>query len=158
MEVGVEHLSGQFATEMVIYIKYWTIILSRLSQLLLYLTAQNVDLEEIPGKAGRGHERVSGTPIKDKYREIRTWEIGYRIVKKLEKAKNDSGQPNGDMDRHIEGQKRLSPKPHWRGSHWHLYWIGKRKSENRKFIIKWIPPTLINCKSIEDLPVTINQL
>lgn len=31
MEVGVEHLLGQFATEMVIYIKYWMIILSRLS-------------------------------------------------------------------------------------------------------------------------------
>lgn len=157
-EMGVEHLSEQFAAEMIIYVKYWTIILSRLCQLLLYLTAQNVDLEEIAGKSGRGHERVSGTPIKDKYREIRTWEVGVRTVKKLERARNNFNQPNDDAGRHLEGQKRISPKPHWRGSHWHLFWIGKRKSENRKFIIKWIAPTLINCKTTEDLSMTINQI
>lgn len=157
-EVGTNQLSEQFVSEMVIYVKYWTIILSKLCQLLLYITAQNVDLKELPGK---GHGRMEQNKIKDKYREIRNWDVGYRVVKILEKARNNAVTNSSQCNRVMRGQtghqRRTSPKPHWRGSHWQLFWTGKRKSENRTFIIKWIPPTPINCKSVEELPVTVNQ-
>ena len=158
-EAGITFLKGDPNIETIIYIKYWREILSKLCQLLLYITAENADLKELPGK---GHGRTAGRIIKDKYREIRNWDVGYRVVNKLKKAKivseDNSVQYDYNMDRSTASQRRMSPKPHWRGGHWHLFWTGKRKSENRKFIIKWIPPTPINCRSEEDMPVTVNQV
>lgn len=130
--------------------------LSRLSQLLLYLTAQNADLKE----SGKSHGRAAGKNIKDRYREIQNWDVGFRVVNKLEKfsRQTESDSNQGGNEYHFDGKRRRSPKPHWRCSHWHLFWTGKRKCENRKFIIKWIPPTLINCKSSEGLPMIVNQI
>ena len=156
-EVGLKSLHGQIASELLISAHYQLAILSRLSQLLLYLTAQNADLKELSGKS---HGRAAGKNIKDRYREIRNWDVGYRVVNKLKKARIYS-ESNSNQDNNgyrPDGQRRMSPKPHWRCSHWHLFWTGKRKSENRKFIIKWIPPTLINCKSSKELPMIVNQL
>ena len=155
-EVGLKSLHGQIASELLISAHYQLAILSRLSQ-LLYLTAQNADLKELSGKS---HGRAAGKNIKDRYREIRNWDVGYRVVNKLKKARIYS-ESNSNQDNNgyrPDGQRRMSPKPHWRCSHWHLFWTGKRKSENRKFIIKWIPPTLINCKSSKELPMIVNQL
>lgn len=135
----------------------WRELMSMLSQLLLYISAQNSDMREVPGNS---HGRVSGRIIKDKYREIRNWEVGYRVVTQLKKPEKQTvagSDKNETAESSSRGLKRMSPRPHWRRSHWQLFWIGKRKSENRKFIIKWIPPTLVNCKSVEDLPVTMNQ-
>nr|WP_289707064.1 hypothetical protein [Enterocloster clostridioformis] len=156
-EVGLKPLRGQIASELLISTQYQLAVLSRLSQLLLYLTAQNADLKELTGK---GHGRAAGKIIKDRYREIRNWDVGYRVVNKLEKARSHSefNSNQGSNEYHSDGQRRMSPKPHWRCSHWHLFWTGKRNCENRKFIIKWIPPTLINCKSSEELPMIVNQI
>ncbi|XBX07647.1 hypothetical protein QMP26_05645 [Enterocloster clostridioformis] len=155
-EVGLKSLHGQLASELLISAQYQLVVLSRLSQLLLYLTAQNADLKE----SGKSYGRAAGKNIKDRYREIRNWDVGFRVVNKLEKASSHSGSNSnqGSNGYHSDGKRRRSPKPHWRCSHWHLFWTGKRKSENRKFIIKWIPPTLINCKSSEELPVIVNQI
>ena len=40
-------------------------------------------------------------------------------------------------------QARTSPRPHIRRAHWHHYWTGPRKSDDRKLVVKWIPPLLI---------------
>lgn len=34
--------------------------------------------------------------------------------------------------------------PHSRKGHWHHFWTGKRGTEERKLILKWVAPMFIN--------------
>lgn len=131
-------------------------ILKKALQLVLYVTAQNADKKESVKSIRRGIE-LSGQ-IKDKYREVRVWDMGYRVVNRLSafhEAKD--GEPSIKSEKDGERKRRSSQLPHLRRGHWHTYWTGKRTGESRKAVLKWIAPTFINCKSVEKLPVTINQ-
>jgi hypothetical protein len=41
------------------------------------------------------------------------------------------------------GKNHRQHKPHIRSAHWHGYWTGKRGSAARRFILKWLPTTII---------------
>jgi len=41
------------------------------------------------------------------------------------------------------GRTGRTVRPHIRRAHWHGYWRGERKSENRTFIYKWLPPIIV---------------
>ncbi|MDR1550293.1 MAG: hypothetical protein LBT06_17145 [Hungatella sp.] len=134
-------------------------VISRLCQLILYVTAQNADIkEQQPGRSG---SRSPGKNIKDKYREIRNWDVGYRIVNKLVNTEQSEKRPQeaekSEREDEASSKTRTSPMPHLRRGHWHTYWTGKRNAKDRKMILKWIPLTQINCTSVKELPVTINQ-
>lgn len=45
--------------------------------------------------------------------------------------------------------------PHVRSGHWHHYWVGKKGSENRKRIVKWLESTTVNCYDRSKLPNVI---
>lgn len=133
-------------------------VMTRLLQMVLYICAKNSDIAE--SRNGRTGTPLNVAVIKDKYREIRVWDLGYRIVNQLnrtvkteqqqgEKALNER-EPSGKNHRH-------SPRPHMRKSHWHIYWVGKRVQSEREMVIKWVNSTLVNGKTTEELPVTINR-
>lgn len=124
------------------YIAQTTVILTKLCQLVLYITAQNADLLE-HGRPANGGSGLVPAPsriqaeIKDKYREIREWDAGYRIVDKMkvanreqteqerQKEKENSGQSERDSE-HETRRTRISPIPHLRCGHWQTFWTGKR--------------------------------
>lgn len=134
-------------------------IISRLLQVILYICAQNSDISE--SKKGRTGIPRNTAVVKDKYREIRTWDVGYRIVNIIKRDVKTEPQhedvEESDRERPCGMTSRKSPRPHMRKSHWHIYWVGKRNQAERKMVIKWIHSTLINGKSVDELPVTINQ-
>lgn len=132
-------------------------VISRLLQLILYICAQNSDVTE--NSKGRTGSPKNTAVIKDKFREIRSWDVGYRIVNRLKR--NTEAEQHTEK-RLIEGSptekvSRQRPRPHIRRSHWHIYWTGKRNQTEREMVIRWINSTLINGKTIEELPVTINR-
>lgn len=156
------------------YIAQTTVILTKLCQLVLYITAQNADLLEHgrPAKVGSGlvpapsHAQAE---IKDKYREIRGWEVGYRIVDKMKAAKREQTaqekkENRGQSERVTKPETRrtrMSPVPHLRCGHWQTFWTGRREpgNPNRKLLLKWVAPTFVNCGHDQGarLPVTINR-
>lgn len=63
------------------------------------------------------------------------WEVGRNIGQALRNAASQSKE--------YQGGSHASPKAHIRRGHWHGYWTGPH-SGNRKFVLKWLHPMLIN--------------
>lgn len=157
-----------------LYTAQAVIIISSLCQLILYIMAQNADVSG-EGRVEPKPPRPAGTvgspiEIKDKYREVRGWDVGYKVVDKMASAKRtQAAEREGDGGREQSapaaeagpGHARKPPVPHLRCGHWQTFWVGKREpnNPNRKLLLKWIAPTFVNCghDPAECLPVAINQ-
>lgn len=123
-------------------------------QVILYLCADNSDVKE--DNETKSTYRPTTTP-KNKFSEIRRWNVGerigtsVRIFKKAEEKKDISVK----IYSNLVGVKRKGPRPHMRKAHWHRYMTGKGRTVP---IIHWIAPTFIVSANIEDMPVTIHQV
>lgn len=95
-------------------------------QLLLYVCAENADI--IEDEEQRKIYNISTFKIRDKYREIRKYNVGVSLSKAIQIKKK-------------EGSPKAS---HVRRAHWHHYWVGT--GNNRTLILRWLSPMLINAK------------
>lgn len=122
---------------------------AKLLQFVLYICASNSEKEEDPEqkKVTRRTDESEKKP-KDVFREIRKWDVGYRIGSQIRRMKaNDHDQSeNADQsEATVRAYQKGSKKaPHARRGHWHHYWIGKRETDERKLILKWVAPIFIN--------------
>jgi hypothetical protein len=54
------------------------------------------------------------------------------------------------IDRHTSenpaqlGEKRASPRMHWRAGHFHLYWTGPKDGGLRNSVVKFVAPVIVN--------------
>lgn len=121
---------------------------AKLLQFVLYICAENSEREEDPEqKKVTRRSKDSEDKPKDVFREIRKWDVGYRIGNQIRRMKVEK-QTNNDLDRD-EDTERVSRKssrksPHARRGHWHHFWIGKHEKNERKLILKWVAPMFIN--------------
>lgn len=100
-------------------------------QLLLYLCSENAEIEKDKNK-----KIIRKTKIRDNWGEVQLWKAGEHF--------GNSYRQWVEIPQYHKTIKGGTPKrPHLRKGHYHHYWIGKQ-SEDRKLILKWIPPTLIN--------------
>ena len=117
-------------------------------QLVLYLCAQNAEIA--PNSEQAFHTRRTAT-IKDRYAEIRKWDVGVRIGNAVRayRARNiSSGETGGTHS---------SPRPHMRRGHWHSFWTGSKSTPTeRKLILKWVAPTFV-CATEDETPVTLHH-
>lgn len=106
-----------------------------LLQFLMYLSSKEPDVIESPDTITTYKPT---TIVKNKYSEIRKWDVGFRYGEKIrdfEKRKNSL--PFGECN--VGNQN--SKKPHIRRAHWERYHIG----EGRKGIVtKWKEPIFVN--------------
>lgn len=119
-------------------------ILAFVLQACMYLCAKNADVEE--NEKQKSIYRPS-TTIKDKFSEIRKWDVGVRVVRE-HKAATTTGHKTAE----ISGDRRR-PRQHWRKAHWHTYWVGKGRTCKE---LKFIAPVLVN-DTDDDAPVVIHQ-
>lgn len=121
-------------------------------QLVLYLCAQNAEVT--PNPEQQTITRQAAT-IKDRYAEIRKWDVGIRIgsaVRAYRKAATAAPQSDSGESSHA------SPRPHMRRGHWHNFWHGsKSEPEERKLILQWVAPTFVNA-NVEDTPITLHHV
>lgn len=120
----------------------------KIIQVVLYILAQNA---EITPNSEQAIVTKRGQTVKDKYSEIRKWDVGVRIgaairqQKAREQAETESGTHN-------------SPRPHMRRGHWHHFWTGpKAQPENRKLILKWLSPMAVAADP-EDTPIVLHKV
>lgn len=132
-------------------------IVYKLIQLVLYICAQNKEIEEDVITRKTYRKPKTENSIKDKFREVQKWNLGTEIAQTIRKM---SQRPStGFSYRSNEFAGTGSPKsPHVRRGHWHHFWTGKKDGE-RKRILKWVPPTFVNADKVEESPgVTTNKI
>lgn len=95
--------------------------------------------------------------VRNKYSEIRMWDVGVRYGKAIRIAKQEykkhiererSGEEQG------EHKDRKPTRPHIRRAHWHKYLIGKGRQESK---IVWLAPIYV-CGDGKEIPVTIHEI
>lgn len=119
-------------------------ILAFVLQACMYLCAKNADIEE--NEVQKSIYRPS-TTIKDKFSEIRKWDVGVRVVRDHKAAANGT-------QKHAEtSSDRRRPRQHWRKAHWHTYWVGKGRTRKE---LKFIAPVLVN-DTDDDMPVVVHK-
>jgi hypothetical protein len=130
--------------------------LCRTLNLVYYICSVNSEIS--PAAERRTAARASpDIVIKDKYREIRRWDVGIRISSAIRRAneeerKNETGERGGESG----GHPRNTMRPHTRRAHWHHYWTGKRDSDLRTRVLKWLPPAYVGARLDDDeMPVVI---
>lgn len=122
---------------------------AELLQFVLYICADNSEKEENPEqkKVTRRTDESEKKP-KDVFREIRKWDVGYRIGSQIRRMKANGHDQSENADQSEAAvrayQKGSKKAPHARRGHWHHYWIGKRETDERKLILKWVAPIFIN--------------
>ena len=140
--------------------KYVKTIISRNIQLILYICADNAEIES---SSTQGETKKADTntlrnvPPKDVFREIRSWDVGFKYAK-LVKEYNQNNTSNETSDNADSYHNSFSKKrPHTRRGHWHHYWTGSTSNNSRKLILKWTAPIFVAGNSDETI-TTINNV
>lgn len=126
-------------------------------QIILYICAQNADIQQDPEQ--KTISRPSQT-IRDKYSEIKKWDVGFRIgeaFKKYRREHPDDKDEIDDQETPNEQKTHASPRPHMRRAHWHHFWTGKlSEPTKRKLVLKWLPPIPVGIQDGEVNPVVVH--
>ena len=129
-------------------------IVTAILQILQFLHADIEDITE--SNITKSTYRPSAT-IKNKFSEIRMWDVGVRYGKAIKFAKKQVEQAMKEESEETSDNKerkaRKPVRPHIRSAHWQRYHVG----EGRKQIkINWIPPVYV-CGGRE-IAVTIHKV
>lgn len=136
-------------------------ILETVLPAILYLCADNADIQESTPKAKRSEpmkQEADREQIEKQLREKVTkkkhpteWDVGSVVVKTFNKTKQIQ---NSEEKR--SGSSGWKQRPHMRRGHWHHFWTGKRSDpENRKLILKWVAPFFVG---VGETRVVINEV
>ena len=128
-------------------------IASKYIQLVLYICAENAEIEENPVQKQITRKSKDNCP-KDVFREIRSWDVGVKFASNIRKTRwqGETTKTEGSY-----GGNGVNKRPHTRKGHWHHYWVGSHSDNSRKLILKWTAPTFVGGKA-EDTITTINRV
>ena len=134
-----------FQKETEVYLKDSEEICRKLLPMVLYLCLDNSDIVYHPTV----HHSTSSGVIKDRYSEIQTWNVGYRIGPAIKRYYDDQAKREGHPGSHT------SKRPHVRRAHYQHYWVGS--GDSKHLILKRISEIFVNVNKEDDLPVTIHK-
>lgn len=124
-------------------------------QLVLYICAANADICENPQQKQITRKPMTGIKPKDTLREVRKWDVGYRIGSIIRKSTDEVQIQEQEGDK----KYKSSPKrPHVRKGHFHHYWVGSKSDNSRVLVLKWVAPMFINTALDEELPAVITKI
>lgn len=122
-------------------------------QVVLYLCACNAEIVPDPEQESV-MKRSNGSEIKDRYVEIRKWDVGFVTGPALQAQKR---RPQSE-ESHARDGSHAPKRPHVRRGHWHHFWTGaKSDAENRRLVLKWLPPIFVGSVD-DDLPVVVHPV
>lgn len=136
VEEATEGISKEIQTESGTEIIEGKPIFALILQSLLYLCSYEPDIRESMvskqryrnAKSKAKKNKNGNSPLPE-----REYKVGERFGEAFRKwTKGCLGQSSGSTG---TGSKK---RPHLRRAHWHRYWIGKRDSEERELIIRWV--------------------
>ncbi len=111
----------------------------KLVSLVLYLCSDKPEVDNLrqPGvsPARLKPKKVKGGMALFPAQQVTVWEVGRSIGQSLRTAAQTKSALGGT---------HASPRAHIRRGHWHGFWTGPRKGDNRVFVLKWLHPMLVN--------------
>ncbi len=124
-------------------------IVEPIISLTLYLCSEGADF------GGERPQRPRPKKTKKGWRMFppnkpRTWDVAVRLGAAMRRYRQQ----------HETGQTvdHKGPRPHVRRAHWHSFWTGSKSDpEQRRIIVKWMPPIPVNIDDSE-LPTTIRPV
>lgn len=131
---------------------YKTLIL----QALIYLSSTKPDIKENEHTKETYREP---SPLlkrpKNKFSEIRQWDIGVRYGNAFRKFQKEHNARSTSTTYHTGTKKR----PHSVRAHWHYYWYGKKDSPDRVKRPLWVESyfTGLDSTDNQNIPVTIHK-
>lgn len=134
--------------------RFYATLLKPVLPLVLYLCSEGADIgdgQRIPQrpefKRSKGLERITppSQPVQ--------WDVGVRHGTALRRARAWVAAQAAEA----EATGRRTVRPHFRSAHWAIRWIGPMNGE-RKAVVRWIPPTLVNARSPDELPAVIRPV
>ena len=131
---------GSLGVDIAMLTDAWRFI-PKILQLVLYICAENNEIEENSIQKNIVRKPKDKKYIKDKYREVQIWDCGNKISEKIRTfiiSNNKSCLLN------VGNSNGKSKIPHSRRGHWHHFWTGKKNTEERKLILKWVAPVFVN--------------
>lgn len=123
-------------------------------QLVLYLCAENVDMPNLP-KHPSTRIRMGGQV--DAPKEPKLWNVGERIGSNIRKYRNSEIDAYNSKSV-SQGKESTNLRPHLRRAHWHHFWTGPKDSNERKLILRWLPPIPINIDENQENPAVIHKI
>lgn len=121
-------------------------------KLVLYICSVNADIQK-----DIKHESIKKNIINKKKaipqnKNYEKWNVGVRYGNTIRQSDSNS---TSQTKSHTGS---TSPKKaHFRRGHYHHFWTGKRDSNERQLIVKWIPPTAIGMCYDDSIP-TIHKV
>jgi hypothetical protein len=119
---------------------------------MIYLHASNKDIE-ISERTRQNHSKEHHGPIKDKFREVKEFSVGYRYGSEVRKNRVRYKYVGEAADSHNYNHRKVSS--HYRAAHWHRYWVGT--GDNKELVPKWIEGIFVK-GSIESDDVVIHKV
>lgn len=129
-----KNLVNSITDHLVDYINNTRDLIIQAVQLVLYICAENADIEEdeAQSKIYRKSDRIL-----DKYREIKKYDVGAKIGVILRQNKR---YPNYS---HNAGSGAGNHKrSHLRRAHWHHFWTGS--ANDKKLVLRWVNSIIVN--------------
>lgn len=124
-------------------------------QLVLYLCAENKDVIEkkrldfTPKKQTNNKKKKRKLPPEKKI-------VEFEVGKIVTRSYSNEYRPS---EYHEATGTGSAKRPHMRKAHWHHFWTGSRsKPEERKLILRWVPPTFVNQQEEVESSPTINKV
>lgn len=135
---------------------YRSQIIIAICQILEFLHA---DIEDIDENSITKNTYKPSTTIKNKFSEVRMWDVGVRYGKAIRFAKEEMNKAIEDDAKECvlinkkTGKPRKPVRPHIRSAHWQRYHVGEGRQQIK---INWIPPVYV-CGTRE-IAVTIHKV
>ncbi|WP_166485934.1 AcrVA2 family anti-CRISPR protein [Rhodoferax ferrireducens] len=145
-EIVEEHFSPELDDETKQFIVNTNLLLINI---LMYICSDEPDIQ-----GGTIGERKASVVKAEKEKKkvysadrVTEWNVGFRIGADLRKAKEDWEKESASDG---NGPKM---RPHFRKSHWHMYWTGP-KDKPQKHCFKWLWPIPVNVNKADDVITT----
>ena len=133
-------------------------IISTIFQIMAFIAIDASDISENATTKRTYKPRREGSVIKNKFSEVRMWDVGIRYGKAIHAAKQEYKkhlvQEQGAQNAQDAQENRKPIRPHIRRAHWHKYHVGKGRKETK---VLWIAPVYV-CGNGKEIPVTIREV
>lgn len=117
-------------------------------QIMSFISIDASDVSENPTTKYTYKPR---TTVKNKFSEVRMWDVGVRYGKAIRVAKREYKK---HIEKNNNSKERKATRPHIRRAHWHKYRIGEGR---KKVKTVWLAPTYV-CGNGKEIPVTIREI
>lgn len=123
-------------------------------QIMSFIAIDASDVNENATTKSTYRPHKEGSRIKNKFSEVRMWDVGVQYGKAIRVAKREYKKHIERENDSVESKDRKPVRPHIRRAHWHKYRVGEGRKETKTL---WLAPVYV-CGNGKEIPVTIREV